>query len=214
MPYYSAMLKLSGKRCVVIGGGKVAERKIRSLLKAEGRVLVVSPVCTEFIVQWAREGKLEWMARSFLPLDVKGACLVIAATDNPTINQLVYESTSPDQWINIVDQPEISTLIVPSVIERGNLQISISTGGDNPGFSKRLKKELEEFIGTEYEEYVNFLGKYRRQIINLKLPSVLQKALLSELLHPRYLDWTKEGNNEKRNRYVQDLINKYVNNQK
>lgn len=211
MPYYPAMLKLSGKRCVVVGGGKVAERKIQSLLNAKGIVMVVSPNCTEPIVQWAREGKIEWLPRDFDPLDIQAASLVIAATDNPTVNRLVYESTSPNQWINIVDQPELSTFIVPSVIERGKLQISISTGGDNPGFAKRLKKEMETWIGPEYAEYVDFLGKSRRQILQQKFPPELQRTLLSELLDPQFLEWTKEGKIKKRDRCVQDLIHKQRN---
>lgn len=211
MPYYPAMLKLSGKRCVVVGGGKVAQRKIRSLLEAEGIVRVVSPDCTETIRQWGREGKLEWLAREFFPQDIQEASLVIAATDNPAVNLLVYESISPNQWINIADQPELSTFIVPSVIERGNLQISISTGGENPGFAKQLKKEMENWMGPEYEEYVDFLGKGRRQILQQKLPPHVQKMVLAELLNPCLLDWTKEGKIEKRDKYLQELIRKYEN---
>lgn len=206
MPYYSAMLKLTGKRCVVVGGGQVAERKIRSLLNAEGAVLVVSPDCTEHIKQWVQQGKIEWRAREFCSIDIQEASLVIAATDNPAVNRLVYESISPNQWINIVDQPELSTFIVPSVIQRGNLQISISTGGDNPGLAKKLKNEWEKAIGPEYEEYVDFLGKMRREIIQLKLPPKVQRALLSNLLDPCYLDWTREGRIEERDRCVRERM--------
>lgn len=207
MKDYPIMLRLAGKRCVVVGGGKVAERKIRSLLPTGATIIVVSPFSTEMISEWAATGQLELLPRPFEKNDLEGAVLVIAATNQPETNLAIYQAIKPYQWINVVDRPDLCTFTVPATLERGELQIAVSTGGRNPGLAKKLRKQLEQWVGADYEDYLHFLGSTRQQILSLGLDREQKKRLLQELLDDRFLQWTQEGNSEKRDEEVQKLIN-------
>ncbi|WP_134701429.1 bifunctional precorrin-2 dehydrogenase/sirohydrochlorin ferrochelatase [Ammoniphilus sp. YIM 78166] len=208
MKDYPIMLRLAGKRCVVVGGGKVAERKIKSLLSTGAALVVVSPVSTEKITEWATTGQLQLLARPFENKDLDGAVLVIAATNQPEINLEIYQAIQPYQWINVVDRPDLCSFTVPATLERGDIQIAVSTGGKNPGLAKKLRKQLDQWIGEDYEEYVHFLGSTRQQVLSLGLDSERKKQLLQELLDDRFLYWTQEGNLEKRDEEVRKLINR------
>ncbi|MGG1658553.1 precorrin-2 dehydrogenase/sirohydrochlorin ferrochelatase family protein [Brevibacillus sp. NRS-1366] len=208
MPYYPMMVRLHQKRCLVVGGGQVAERKIGSLLAAGADVAVVSPSVTDTIQTWMHHGKVVVHPRSFVPQDVQGAVIVIAATSDPAVNLAVFKACLPHQWINIVDRPDLCTFTVPSLVERGDLQIAISTGGHNPGLAKKLRRQLEQWIGPEYEGYTLFLGEMRRQVLALALNEADKRAILSELLDDRFLHWTKTGETERRDREAAALLYK------
>ncbi|MED4584725.1 bifunctional precorrin-2 dehydrogenase/sirohydrochlorin ferrochelatase [Brevibacillus choshinensis] len=206
MRHYPMMVNLQQKRCLVVGGGQVAERKIRSLLEAGAEVSVVAPSCTEQIKDWSQEGKLSLQQRSFEQADVVHAVLIIAATSEPEVNLAVYEVCQPYQWINIVDRPELCTFTVPAVVERGDMQIAISTGGQNPGLAKKLRRQLEEWVGPEYGAYTEFLGEMRQRILGLKLGEREKRAILAELLDDRFLLWTSSGEFERRDQEAEKLL--------
>lgn len=193
MRHYPMMVNLHNKPCLVVGGGRVAERKIGSLLAAGASVTVVAPFCTEAVEAWALEGRMALARRPFAPEDVRDAVIVIAATSDADVNLSVYQSCQPHQWVNIVDRPDLCTFTVPSVVERGDLQIAISTGGHNPGLAKKLRRQLELTVGPEYEEYTRFLGEMRRRVLALPLAETKKRAILAQLLDDRFLDWTKTG---------------------
>lgn len=209
MNYYPLFIFLQDKPCVVVGGGRVAERKIAALLSAGAKLAVISPQCTEQIRKWVEEGKVKWEARNFQGEDIAGATIVIAATDNPTINMEVYQSIGPGQWINMVDRPDLCTFIVPSIVRRGDLTIAISTGGNYPGLSKKLRQEMEAWIGDEYEEYTAFLGEVRRKIHSFSLDRKEKQELLSALLDERFKEWTRTQNYKQRDTEVQKLLDQY-----
>ena len=193
MGYFSAMMKLEERLCLVVGAGLVAERKISKLLQAGAKVLVVSPQVTETIRNWLAKEQVEWWERPFQSSDVKGATLVVAATNDPKVNLHVYQSLESYQWINIVDRPDLSSFIFPAILERGGLHVSISTTGGYPGLAKKLRQKLEAEIGPEYEEYLSFLVDMRHRVLSMQLPKEEKSRLLQEFLHDRYLEGVRAG---------------------
>lgn len=209
MSYYPMMVQLRQKRCVVVGGGQIAERKIGGLLTAGADdVTVVSPTSTDMILAWEQSGKMTVHHRPFEPADVEDAVIVIAATNDSVVNLAVHEACLPHQWINIVDRPDLCTFTVPSVVERGDLQIAISTGGHNPGLAKKLRRQLEQWIGPEYEAYTQFLGEMRRQVRALDRNEREKRAILSALLDDRFLYLTQTGEIERRDHEAAMLLDK------
>ena len=151
-----------GKRCVVVGGGKVAERKVADLLAANARVCVVSPEVTQTLEGQAADGAIEWLAAPYSPEHLEGAWLVFAATNIRAVNARVsQEATTRRCFVNVADAPEESGFLVPSVVRRGDLCLSVSTGGNNPILARKLSQELQARYGPEYGLLVELLGQMR-----------------------------------------------------
>ncbi|MDI6890555.1 MAG: bifunctional precorrin-2 dehydrogenase/sirohydrochlorin ferrochelatase [Thermodesulfovibrionales bacterium] len=159
--YYPAFLNLKGKRAVVIGGGKVAERKVLTLLKAGADITVISPELTKRIERGKLKGMIKHIPRQYRKGDLKNAFLVIAATDSRDINKKVSKDASC--LVNVVDSPSLCNFIVPSVIKRGPLTIAVSTSGISPALSKSIRMELQKLYGPEFVDYVKSLGKIRQR---------------------------------------------------
>jgi precorrin-2 dehydrogenase/sirohydrochlorin ferrochelatase len=160
--YYPVMLDLKGKPCLVIGGGSVAARKITSLLKAGAAIHAISPSFTASIEAIAERGEAVLRRKAYQTGDCVGYTLVIAATNAPEVNEQVYQETNAlNTWVNVVDRPDWSSFIVPSVVRRGDLVLSVSTGGASPSLARKIAGELEASYGDEYELYLNFLSEVR-----------------------------------------------------
>lgn len=159
--YYPAFLNLKGKRAVVIGGGKVAERKVLTLLKTGADITVISPELTKRIETEKLKGSIKHIPRQYKKGDIKKALLVIAATDSQDINKRVSKEALC--LVNVVDAPSLCNFIVPSVIKRGPLTIAVSTSGISPTLSKSIRRELEKLYGSEFAEYLRLLEKIRRK---------------------------------------------------
>ncbi len=161
---YPVFLKLTDVSCVVVGGGQVAERKAEQLLKADANVTVVSPELTPTLQELARNHKIHYENRAVQANDLDSATLVIAATDDPEINRIIYEQARERNiLVNVVDVPELCTFYVPSLVERGDLTIAISTSGQAPALSRRIRQVLDTFLPTEIAHDVKRLGELRRQ---------------------------------------------------
>lgn len=160
--YYPAFLNLTNKKCVVVGGGKVAERKITSLLECGARVLVISPELTAKLKKYKTSRSILHKPRQYRKGDLKGAFLVIAATSNDLANKAI--SNEAKNLLNVVDVPELANFIVPAVVKRGPLQIAISTSGTSPAMAATIRKELEIRYSKEFGSYLSFLGRLRRDI--------------------------------------------------
>lgn len=159
---FPAFLKLEGKRCLIVGGGPVAESKLEGLLRSGAEVTVVSPALTPRLLEQARGGEVLWKARVFETGDLDGVFLVVAATGDENVNELVFrEADRRNILCNAVDEPERCHFYYPALVQRGALQIAISTGGLSPSLSQRLRKELEVQFGPEYEHWTEWLGHVR-----------------------------------------------------
>ncbi len=185
--YYPVSLNIAGKRCVVIGGGQVALRKVNSLLECQARVTVISPeVCPE-LAGLAEQDLIELLHRGFQPGDLRDVRMAVAATDDETVNRLVYEEGSrAGALVNVVDNADLSDFIVPSVLRRGDITISISTSGESPALARKIRTRLESDFGDEYGVLAGLIAEVRAElkILGLK-PSAedWQQALrLEELL--------------------------------
>jgi len=161
---FPMFVKLTGRRCLVVGGGPIAEGKVEDLLASEAVAVVIAPEVTEKITDWARERRLIWHAREFEPSDLEGSFLVIAATGVHAVNESVFrEAEARGILCNAVDEPERCHFYYPAVVRRGPLQIAISTGGLSPSLASRLRQELEEQFGPEYERWIAELGMLRQK---------------------------------------------------
>jgi len=155
-------VKLQGRTVVVVGAGVIAEGKVPGLLAAEARVRVIAPNATPQIAAWASEGKLELMTRKFLPGDLDGASLAIAATSASGVNNAVFrEAEARGIFCNAVDDIENCHFYYGSVVQRGDLQIAISTNGKSPALAQRIRKELEQTYSEEYAVWLEELGTAR-----------------------------------------------------
>lgn len=161
--YYPVFLNLKNKKCIIIGGGKVAERKAASLLRTGADLTVISPELTNKLKKIKAKKRIKHISRRYKKGDLKNAFLVIAATDSNEINKSI--SDNAPNLINVVDKPSLCNFIVPSVLRRGPLTIAISTSGVSPAIAKKIRKELERHYGPHVTKYLNALKKIRTKVI-------------------------------------------------
>jgi len=160
--YYPVFLNLKGKKAVVVGGGKVAERKVVNLLKAGASVKVISPDITKALEKLKRRGSLTHIKRHYKRgALIKDAFIVIAGTSSAQINTRVAQDAR--HLINVIDTTSEGNFITPAIVKRGPLLIAISTEGSSPAVAKSIRKELEELYGTEFTHYLRFLKTMRRK---------------------------------------------------
>jgi len=166
----------------VVGAGTVAEGKIRGLLDADAIVQVVAPAVVPQIEKWALEGAITWQPRKFQAGDLDEVSIVVAATSSRELNRLIFqEARLRNVFCNAVDDPENCDFYYPAVVQRGDLQIAISTNGRSPALAQRLRLELEEQFGLEYESWFAELGEVREQLTSTVLDNEARKKLLHEL---------------------------------
>src|SRR6201996_2887842 len=179
---FPMFLKLEGRRCLVVGAGTVAEGKIGGLIAADANVRVIAPEATEQVQTWAGEGKIDWERRSFQPSDLEGIFLVVASTSSTPLHEEIFaEAQKRAVLCNIVDVPHLCDFFYPAVVRRGSLQIAISTAGESPALSQRLRKELEKQFGPEYEAWVAAIGEARAELSTRNLSAEDRKEILHEL---------------------------------
>jgi len=158
-------LKLEGRKCLVVGAGKIGESKIRSLLIAHAQVRVVAPAVTAAVAAWDRAGVITWEAREFHAEDLDSVFLVVAATSSTEVNDTVYRQAQQRQILcNVVDDPQRCDFYYPAVVRRGALQVAISTEGQSPALAQRLRRELERQLAPVYAGWLEWLGFARKQL--------------------------------------------------
>jgi precorrin-2 dehydrogenase/sirohydrochlorin ferrochelatase len=162
-PVYIACLRLSGRRCVVIGGGGVGLEKVEGLLACGGEVVLIAPDAVPGLERLAAEGSIAWERRSYAgPADLEGTFIVIAATDDTDVNIGVYEDAERRAMlVNVVDVPPLCNFILPAIVRTGALAIAISTQGASPALAKRMKREIFEQYGETYAELAIILNDAR-----------------------------------------------------
>jgi siroheme synthase-like protein len=184
--YYPIFVDLRGKLVLIVGGGMVAARKLETLQKSGARVKIVSPEVMPGIAEGA---DVEIVNKVYEKGDLKGAALVIAATDDEETNRNVSEDASSKRiFCNVVDRPELCTFIVPSVVEKGPIKVAISTGGVSPALSRKLRMVIGNDIGEEYAVLAAILGKIRPMVRSRAGGSEYHKRLFDVLIESELMD--------------------------
>jgi precorrin-2 dehydrogenase len=181
-PLLPVFLKMKGRPCLVVGGGRIALEKIRVLLECETAIGVVAPEVLNEIEQMARDGKLELHRKRYAESDLEGAWLVIAATNDRELNHRVCsEARAQGRLVNVVDDPEYCDFYFGSIVRRGALQVAISTSGESPAFAQQLRQEIDEALPPDTDSWLPRVGELRRQINQEVAPGPERVSLLREL---------------------------------
>src|SRR5215212_9329598 len=193
-PYYPIYLDIENRNVVIIGGGNVCARKAETMMKYGARVTVVSPELTGEIEGWAREGCLALKRKTYEASDLEGANIVIASTDDQTVNeQIAADCRARRIPVNVVDVTPLCEFIVPAILEKGSVQIAISTGGKSPALARTLKEDLHRFIGPEYAEVNDVLGTLRDGAKSVLPTDVDRKRFFDGIIARGILDMLREG---------------------
>jgi precorrin-2 dehydrogenase / sirohydrochlorin ferrochelatase len=161
-PFYIACLRLTGRRCVVIGGGDVGLEKVEGLLACDGEVVLIAPDAVEPLRELAAEGSIRWEQRGYEAGDLEGTFIAIAATNDSDVNIRVFEDAEQRAMlVNVVDVPPLCNFILPAIHRTGPLAIAISTAGASPALAKRLKREIGEAYGEPYARLAELLNQAR-----------------------------------------------------
>ena len=161
-PFYIACLRLTGRRCVVVGGGDVGLEKVEGLLACDGDVVLIAPDAVEPLRELAEEGSIRWERREYATGDLEGTFIAIAATNDTDVNIRVFEDAEQRAMlVNVVDVPPLCNFILPAIHRTGPLAIAISTAGASPALAKRLKREIGEAYGEPYARLAELLNEAR-----------------------------------------------------
>ncbi len=193
-PMYPVFLQLQGKKCLVVGGGKVAERKIESLLESSAHVVVVSPEVTGGIADMDAACMIELEKREYRPGEAAAYMLVIAATDNHEVNWMISDDAqSAGRLVNVVDVPELCNFYVPSVVRRGELQLAISTAGAMPALARKIREDLEEQLPEAYDRLIVRLRAFRSALMKSEPDEAKRKETLGSIVRSPQVQSYLEG---------------------
>lgn len=181
-PLFPIFLKLTKRRCLVVGAGKTAEEKMSTLLRCGATVIVVAPAATRRVKEWAAERKIIWQERRFEPSDLDRIFLTVVATPVKAVNKLVYEEAQRRQILcNVVRDRPLCSFYYPAVVRRGPLQIAISTAGHSGALAQRLRKQMENQFGPEWERWLRWLGEARNSLYEDPISPKRRRTMLHRL---------------------------------
>jgi precorrin-2 dehydrogenase/sirohydrochlorin ferrochelatase len=206
-PYYPAILDIAGRGALVVGAGKVGEGKIANLIAAGAEVKVVSLTATPQVKRWGDEGTIELELRSYESADLDGRFLVIAATQDSDTNVRVFEDAESRQMLcNVVDVTHLCNFILPSIVRRGDLAIAVSTGGASPALARRIRLEIGESYGSEYEVALKLLGALREELKSLYPDPEDRKVIFERMVYSNLMDLIRAGDDEAVEAWIQRCI--------
>ncbi|MBA7565306.1 Siroheme synthase [subsurface metagenome] len=206
MQFYPVCLDISGERCVVVGGGEVAERKVIGLLECGAKVVLVARALTPGLRAMKDAGRIEQAPDDYKEEYLEGAFLVIGATDRDDVNERVSrDARDRGILVNVVDVPARCNFIVPSVFRRGDLLVAVSTGGKSPALARRLREEIEERYGPEYGTLLEIMGDLRGKIIARGGASAENRVLFESVLDSDILRYIREGKGDRVREIIRDL---------
>ncbi|HZJ85465.1 MAG TPA: bifunctional precorrin-2 dehydrogenase/sirohydrochlorin ferrochelatase [Syntrophomonadaceae bacterium] len=204
---YPIYIDLSGKSCLVVGGGSVAERKVENLLEYGANVFLVSPEVTDTIRGYAQKASIRWEKRKFQPNDLKDVFLVYIATNDNKLNQSIAQSCQAKRiLVNAVDDPPNCDFYVPALVRRGSLGIAISTEGKSPMLARRLRQDLEACFPEVYSEYLDLLGESREYIKENFADINIRRQIYEDLIESDILDLLKGKDGQKARERVWECI--------
>jgi len=209
MRYYPIYLDLKNRAVLVVGGGEIAEGKTRQLVDAGARVRVVCPTLTPQLAEWAARGVIEHDRDRFAKDDLKDVYLVIGATDDQSVNEEVARLAAELGLLyNIVDQPSLCNFITPALVTRGDLQISISTGGGSPSLTQRVKREIAALIGEEYGELLKIAAEMRAEAKGRIPDFERRRKVLHEFVESDALAMIRQGRFAEARELARSLLEK------
>lgn len=198
MGFYPVTLDLSGKVCLVVGGGQVAERKVRSLLACDAVVRLVSPDLTPILRDLADGNKVCYKPDRYQISDLDDVFIVICATGDSEINKRVAaDCAARNLPVNLVDQPESCSFFVPSVLRRGDLTVAVSTGGKSPLLARKLRESMEQSYGEQYGEFLELLSQFRRIVLRDIKDQDLKRDILEDMVSADILALVRDNRMER-----------------
>ncbi len=198
MKYYPVHLDIHNRNCLVIGGGGVGTRKVKTLLDCGARVIVVSPEVSQQLRDLATSGEIKLEERSYQSEDLNDMFLVIGATDDEKLNkQISSDADRLNTLCNIADRPEVCNFILPSIVHRDDLVITISTSGKSPALAKKLRKSFENQFGEEYGTLLHLLGAIRKKLLQQAHEPEAHKPLFEQLISSDLIVMIQKGKIEK-----------------
>ena len=208
MKYYPVFLDIADKKCVVVGGGEVAARKVKRLIDCGAKVSVVSPELNSELVALKDAGRIIHITGEYLSEFICGAALVVGATDDEKTNLVIsHDAREKGIPVNIVDDPQKCDFILPSIVERGDLVIAIGTGGNSPALARHLREELEARYGEEYAIFLRILGSLRSQMTK---NAGVGKSWFDTLISSGILELIKQKDWEKVKKTVREITGQEV----
>jgi precorrin-2 dehydrogenase/sirohydrochlorin ferrochelatase len=207
MPYYPIFLDLNNQNILVVGGGGVAERKIKNLLQYSCTLYISSPHLTPYLRQLIAEKKIYRIPHESIDTYMKDAFMVIAATDDSEVNKIIASRAKKHNLlVNAVDQPKDCNFIMPSIVKRGNLQIAISTGGKSPALAKKIRKNLEHSFPSAYDTFIELLGIIRKKLLSQNQPTSRNKLIFQQLVDSNLLEMITSKNEDGIRETLQSIL--------
>jgi len=192
MRYYPVSLDIKNRKCLVVGGGGVGTRKVMTLVDCGANVTVVSPFASGKLLELANRGIIILEKRPYRTTDLNGMFLVIGTTDDEELNrQISMDAEKLNMLCNIADRPKACNFILPSIVSREDLTISISTSGKSPALAKKLRIELEKQFGNEYADFLRLMGAIRKKLLSRKHEPEAHKHLFEQLITGNLLDMVR-----------------------
>jgi len=207
MRYYPVHLDIQNRNCLVVGGGSVGTRKVLTLVQCGAKVTVVSPVISDRLREIAATGGLTLHERSYQTGDLNGMFLVIGATNDDVLNRRISrDAAGMNTLCNIADRPEICNFILPSIVRRDDLVITISTSGQSPAFAKKLRQTLENQFGEEYEDFLRLMGAIRKKLLRRSHKPEAHKLLFEQLIDSDLIVFIRDKKIDKINALLIDIL--------
>jgi len=208
---YPVCLNIAKRLCVVVGGGSVAERKIRGILAAAGQVRVVSPALTVGLRDLAEHGRVEWRQKSYSADDLDGGYVVFAATNSSAAQEAVCrDARAAGLLLNVADAPELCDFQTPSVIRRGDLTLSVATNGRSPAVAAMVRRRLERDFGDEYGLLTALVAQLREQVLREASSDADKKILFQKILCDDIVDWLRERQWERIQQHLERVLGRPV----
>lgn len=208
--YYPINVDIKGKKCLVVGGGEIAERKTLALLKYGAKVTLVSPEVTEELKRLSDSGSISWIRRRFQPEDLNGVFITHVATDDAQINaqvsQLAQDRDRGVILVNVVDSPKECNFIMPSILSRGDLTISICTNGKSPAYAKKVRVQLEKMFDDSDAEFLQLMGELRPIVLENISGQLQRQEIFEKVVYSKVLELIKEGKSEEARQLAMKIV--------
>ena len=209
MRYYPINLDVQNRECLVVGGGSVGERKVKTLLECAARVTVVSTLATERLQVLASEGRIDLKTRGYEPSDLEGKFLVIGATDSKEVNEKISEDAAKRGLLcNIADRPAACSFVLPAIVRQGDLLIAVSTSNKSPAVARRIRQTLEKEFGREYAVLLSLMGAIRQKLLAKAQSPEAHKWMFERLLDEGLLEMIRKNRTQDVDGLLKDVLGK------